>query len=62
VSLSDDRTVILDPYGATESPGTENPLAANKKFKVTITTGVKNLAGIAMSSPKSWAFTTGNIP
>jgi TolB protein len=48
-----DEMATLDPYGATEQL-----LAANKKYKVTVTTGARNLAHIAMSSPKSWTFTT----
>jgi hypothetical protein len=35
-------------------------LAANKKYKVTITTGATNLAGLSMSSAKSWTFITGS--
>ena len=48
--------VTLDPYPSDPA----RLLAANKKFKVTITTGAKNLAGIALESPKSWTFTTGS--
>jgi hypothetical protein len=58
VSLEGDTTARLDPYGATEGSA-EQPLAANKKYKVTVSTGAKNLADIPMSSPKSWTFTTG---
>jgi hypothetical protein len=46
----------LDPYPSDPT----RLLAANKKFKATITTGAKNLAGIALESPKSWTFTTGS--
>jgi hypothetical protein len=53
-----DNKVTLDPYGATEPTGTETPLAANKRFKLTFTTGAKNLAGIPLSSSNSWTFTT----
>lgn len=58
VSLSNgNKKATLDPYGATE--GTiEQPLTANKKYKVTITTGAMNLAGLPMASAKSWTFTT----
>ena len=45
----------LDPYPSEPS----RQLAANKKFKVTVSTGARNLAGLAMSSPRSWTFTTG---
>jgi hypothetical protein len=60
VSLEGNTTARLDPYGATEGTA-EQPLAANKKYKVTVGTGAKNLADIPMSSPKSWTFTTGGI-
>jgi len=46
----------LDPYPVDPS----RLLAANKKFKVTVTTGAKDLAGLPLSSPKSWTFTTGS--
>ena len=50
------KTATLDPY-----PSDPNRLlAANTKFKVTVTSGATNLAGLSMSSPKSWAFTTGS--
>jgi hypothetical protein len=49
------KTVTLNPYPT----DTSRLLAANKKFKVTFTTGAKNLAGIPLSSNKSWTFTTG---
>jgi len=52
----EDRTATLDPYPTEPS----RLLVANKRFKVTITTGAKNLAGLPMSSPKSWTFTTGS--
>ena len=57
VSCVDDpcHTVTLDPYPSDPT----RLLAANKKYKVTFTTGVKNLAGLALSSSKSWTFTTG---
>ncbi len=50
------KTATLDPYPIDPS----RLLAANKKFKVTFTTGATNLAGLRMSSPKSWTFTTGS--
>jgi hypothetical protein len=46
----------LDPYPSNST----RLLAANTKIKVTVTTGAKNLAGIPLSNPKSWTFTTGN--
>jgi hypothetical protein len=52
----DGNTVTLDPYPSDPS----RLLAANKKFKVTVITGAKNLAGIPMSASKSWTFTTGS--
>ena len=57
VSCEDDpcHTVTLDPYPTDPT----RLLAANKRFKVTVTTGAKNLAGLPMSSNKSWTFTTG---
>jgi hypothetical protein len=51
----DGSTVTLDPYPNEPT----RLLAANKKFKVTFTTGTKNLAGIPLSSNTSWIFTTG---
>ena len=47
--------------------GTKIPHAANKKYKVTVTTGAKNLAGLSLdqnpgfsgNQPKSWTFITG---
>jgi hypothetical protein len=50
------KKATLDPYPNDPT----RLLAANTKFKVTITTGAKNLAGIPMSSSKSWTFTTGS--
>jgi hypothetical protein len=49
------QTAMLDPYPTDPS----RVLAANKKFKVTVTTEATNLAGLQMSSPKRWTFTTG---
>jgi alpha-tubulin suppressor-like RCC1 family protein len=56
------KTVTLDPFG----PST-TLLARNTKYKVTITTGAMNLAGLALdqnpsasgNQPKVWTFTTG---
>jgi subtilisin family serine protease len=50
------KTATLEPYPTDPA----RLLAANKKFKVTVTTGAMNLAGIPMSSPESWTFTTGS--
>ena len=50
------NTVTLDPYPT----DTSRILAAKKKYKVTFTTGAENLAGIPLSSSKSWTFTTGS--
>lgn len=56
---SDNKTATLDPFGATEPVGTENPLAANKKFRGFITTGAKDLAGNPLASKFIWIFKTG---
>lgn len=56
VSVEGD-TATLDPYPT--EPG--RLLAANKEFKVTITTGAKNVVGLPMSRNKSWTFTTGAV-
>jgi hypothetical protein len=55
-SCADDacRTARLDPY-----PTADTDLTANKKYKVVVTTGAKNVAGIPLASNKSWTFTTG---
>lgn len=52
-------TATLDPYGATEGT-TEKPLAANKKFKATITTAVKDAGGTPLAKNFVWTFTTGS--
>jgi hypothetical protein len=52
----------LIPFGATEPIGTENPLAANKKFRGFITggtNGVKDAAGNSLASNFVWTFKTG---
>jgi hypothetical protein len=52
----------LIPFGATEPIGTENPLAANKKFRGFITggtNGVKDAAGNPLASNFIWTFKTG---
>ena len=49
------ETVTLDPYGASSTL-----LGANKKYKVTITTGVKDKANNALAQNKVWTFTTGS--
>ena len=50
----DGNNVTLDPYPSDPS----RILAANMRFKVTVSTGAKNLAGLSMSTSKSWTFTT----
>jgi hypothetical protein len=51
------RTWVLDPYGATSS----TLLSANRKYRVTITTGAKDLDdGLPISSNKVWYFTAGS--
>jgi hypothetical protein len=49
------NTATLDPYPTDPA----RLLAANKRFKVTFTTGAKNVVGISLESTKSWTFTTG---
>lgn len=49
------KTVKLDPYGKSSTL-----LGANKKYKVTITTGVKDKANNALAQNKVWTFTTGS--
>jgi large repetitive protein len=53
-------TAVLDPYGATEG-ATEKPLAASKKFKATITTGVTDAQGNAIAKNFVWTFNTGSV-
>ena len=53
-------TAILDPYGATEG-STEKPLAARKKFRATITTGVTDAQGNPIAKNFVWTFNTGSI-
>jgi hypothetical protein len=48
------KTVTLNPYPADP----RRLLAANKKYKVTFTTGAKALAGNSLGQQKSWTFTT----
>jgi hypothetical protein len=50
------RTYLLDPYGATSM----SLLSANKKYMVTVTTGVRDFGDyLPLSSEKVWYFTTG---
>jgi hypothetical protein len=57
------RTLSIDPFGSSATL-----LAKKTKYKVTIATGMKNLAGISLdqnpsasgNQPKSWTFTTGS--
>jgi hypothetical protein len=51
----DGKEATLDPYPTDSS----RLLAANSRFKVTITTGAKNLTGLPLEIPRSWTFTTG---
>lgn len=56
------KTVTLDPFGTSTTL-----LAKNTKYRVTITTGAMNLAGLALdqnptkagNQPKTWTFITG---
>jgi hypothetical protein len=47
------QTVTLDPFGTSTTV-----LAKNTKYKVIISTGVENLAGIPMAQKKVWSFKT----
>lgn len=61
LSLVSGKTVAtLDPYGATEGTG-EQPLAANKKFRGMITTGVKDLDSNPLARNFVWTFNTGSV-
>jgi Bacterial Ig-like domain len=52
------RTWVLDPYGATTST---TLLSVNRKYRVTVTTGVRDLEdGFLPPSNKVWYFTTGS--
>jgi hypothetical protein len=54
VSLSSDGLKAkLDPFGTKTAL-----LASNTKYKAVVTTGAKDLAGIALAQQKSWTFTT----
>lgn len=55
---NDNKTAILDPYGATEG-ATDKPLAGRQKFKATITTGVTDAQGNRIAKNFVWTFTTG---
>ena len=55
--INGNKMATLDPYGATEG-ATEQPLAANNKYKVVVSTGATNLAGISKASASRWTFTT----
>lgn len=55
---NNNTTAVLDPYGATEG-ATEKPLAARKKFKATITTGVTDAQGNPIAKAFVWTFSTG---
>lgn len=54
--------VSVEGKTATLDPNPDKPtrlLGAKKKYKVTVTTGAKNLVGLPLESTKSWTFTTG---
>jgi hypothetical protein len=51
------RTYLLDTYGETST----TLLSANRKYRVTVTTGVRDLDdGLPITSNKVWYFTTGS--
>jgi Bacterial Ig-like domain len=54
-------TATLDPYGSTEGTTTERPLAGNKKFRATITTGAKDLDSNPLATKVMWTFNTGSL-
>jgi Bacterial Ig-like domain len=56
---NNDTTATLDPYGLTEG-AVEKPLAANKKFRVTITTGVTDAQGNPIARNFAWTYKTGS--
>lgn len=51
--------VVLDPYGVTEPAGTEKPLPANGKFRVTVSTGLRDAGGTPLAKGVVWTFRTG---
>jgi hypothetical protein len=50
------HTVTLDPYPSDPS----KHLSKNTNHEATITTGVKDVSGNALSTKKTWTFTTGS--
>ncbi|MBI5418002.1 ISNCY family transposase [Candidatus Poribacteria bacterium] len=57
-TASGKRTFNSGKTIATFTPNSNNPLVFNAQYTVTITTGVKDLAGNALPSDYSWKFTT----
>lgn len=55
-------TVSLSTDGKVATLKPSSSLAASTTYTATITTGVKDLAGNAMTSAKSWSFTTAASP
>src|SRR5439155_15440927 len=55
-------TVSLSSGGTTATFTPSSNLAFSTAYTATITTGVKDLAGNAMASPKTWKFTTEAAP
>ena len=55
---NNNTTATLDPYGLTEEGTTEKPLATNKMFRVTITTGVTDADGNPLAKNFVWKFDT----
>lgn len=52
---------VVSYSGTTASFVPTLPLTTNTVYTATITTGAKNLAGVALSSDYVWNFTTGNL-
>ena len=55
-------TVALDTASTTATFTPSQNLAYSTTYKATITTGVKDVAGNALSSEKTWTFSTGPAP
>jgi probable HAF family extracellular repeat protein len=51
---NDGLSATLDPYGTSSTI-----LASRTRYKATVTTGAKDVAGNALNQQKNWYFTTG---
>jgi hypothetical protein len=65
-SSKDDRTITgkftLSPDGKTASFDPDGDFSPSTKYAVTVTNGVRDLAGNALAAPVSWSFSTGSGP